>query len=93
MSTNILGLVNQQYYEEGIRYSDEDRQYRLEIKKETSSSFYLIAKLLSSLIAVGFLLLFILSITSIITINWSIGLVGLLGSIGLSGAIWLTKKH
>jgi|WetSurMetagenome_2_1015567.scaffolds.fasta_scaffold562313_2 hypothetical protein len=78
-------------YKNELLNSDEG-VYVVNIKKYGTSSFYQIVKILSSLVTVGFLSLLVLSISSSVTIHWSIGLIGLLGSIGLTGAIWFSKK-
>ena len=62
------------------------------VKDETQFNFYTLMKVLSSIIVLGFLALFILSIFKISSWHWSIGFIGLLGSIGLSGSIWLSKN-
>jgi len=89
--TSIPLETSTSYDKQGFYYL-EKAKYTIDIKAYGTSGFYRLMKWLSILITFGFLSLLILSITSSITLHWSIGLVGLLGSIGLSGAIWLSSK-
>ena len=89
--TSIPLDISTTYDKQGIIYL-ENVKYTIEIKAYGTSGFYQLMKWLSILITFGFLSLFILSITSLITLHWSVGLIGLLGSIGLSGAIWFSGK-
>lgn len=58
----------------------------------SGSVFYQVARGLSTVIALGFIALLVLSLTTGGPIHWSIAIIGCLGGIGLSGAIWLSKS-
>jgi len=88
-------------YEESGLFVYPDEAYTSEIGKEgegevvgssSVSVFYQVARALSTVIALGFIFLLVLSLATGGPIHWSIAVVGCLGGIGLSGAIWLSKS-
>lgn len=74
-------------YAEGLQYAivltDSDESKR--------SIFYEIIRILSLLTALSFVVLLALSLFTGGPIHWSVAVVGCLGSIGLAGAVWLSK--
>lgn len=73
-------------------YCSEKVEYTISTESHKTSSFYELIKCLSAFATLGFLLMFAFSLAKMIDIHWAIGLVGLLGGIGLTGAIWLSNK-
>jgi len=81
-------------------YPDRDEVYMTDsvekngtetVGRKNVSVFYTVARILSAVIALGFIVLLALSLATGGPIHWSVALVGCLGGIGLGGAIWLSK--
>ncbi|MCK4827383.1 hypothetical protein KA005_67250 [bacterium] len=104
MSAAKIRTLTQQIYEgtESFVYPDKEEAYLTEtlekgerevVGSKNISIFYRIARILSAVIAVGFIVLLVLSLATGEPIHWSIAIMGCLGGIGLSGAIWLSKSQ
>jgi hypothetical protein len=75
-------------YTSGTAKEDEEET----VENRGGSIFYKAIRALSTLIALGFIVLLVLSLATGGPIHWSIAIVGCLGGVGLSGAIWLSKS-
>ena len=76
-------------YTTEILKEDEKR----DIERRSVSMFYQVARTLSAVVALGFVTLLGLSLATGGPIHWAIAFSGCLGSIGLGGAIWLSKFY
>lgn len=79
---------------EGFVYEEE--RYTITIPGEESaehSMFYELVRGLSTVVASGFAVLLILSLITGGPVHWALSVVGLLGSVGFAGAVWLSKPY
>lgn len=65
-------------------------QLRKSIK---TPAFYNVLRALSVIAVFGFLAMFILNIVANFPVHWTISAIGFTGSVGLAGAIWLSKSY
>lgn len=102
MSAAQIGSLTPSIYggTESLVYPDKDEVYLIDtLEKDKGevvggknvSVFYQTARILSAIIALGFIVLLVLSLATGGPIHWSIAVIGCLGGIGLGGAIWLSK--
>lgn len=77
----------------GIEYiidvTSEDTNINTQVT--SSSLFYQSIRAITTILAIGFLVLLCLSLFSVVSLHWSIAAVGSLGSVGLAGAVWFSK--
>lgn len=102
MSYAQIGVLRGPVYEgnESLVYPDKDEVYLTDtlekdekevVEGKNISMFYKVARILSGVIALGFVGLLVVSSATGGPIHWAVALIGCLGGIGLSGAIWLSK--
>lgn len=104
MSASRAQAQTASFYEQGetFFYPDEERPYTTEAQlkgAETTagpaclSAFYRVARTLSAVIALGFLVLLASSLITGGPIHWAAAAMGSLGAIGVAGAIWLSEPY
>jgi hypothetical protein len=79
----------------GFVYPEETR-YTFDVvtsEVPTHSVFYKTLRVLSATIAIGFIGLLAWGFIAGGPVHWAVSVVGCLGSIGLAGAIWLSKPY
>ena len=79
---------------EGYIYKEE--RYSINMPREesaTHATFYEVIRSLSIMVVLGFVALLILNLVTGGPVHWAISVVGCLGSIGLAGAVLLSKPY
>lgn len=80
----------------GIIYDAEELRYAYDVistEEINYSMFYQIIRVLSTTVAFGFVVLLLVSVIAQGPIHWAVSAIGLLGSIGLAGAVWFSKPY
>ena len=104
MSAAQIRTLTPSIYEgtESFIYPDKDEVYLTDtlekdekevVEGKNISMFYKVARILSAVIALGFVGLLVVSLATGGPIHWAVAIIGCLGGIGLSGAIWLSKSR
>lgn len=104
MSAAQIRTLTASIYEgtESFIYPDKDEVYLTDtvekdqkevVERKNISVFYQVARILSAVIALGFIVLLVLSLATGGPIHWAVAIIGCLGGIGLGGAIWLSKPY
>ena len=77
----------------GLFYDSQTFTANIATETGRLTVFYVLIRALCTAIAVGFIGLLVVSLAVGEPVHWAIAAVGSVGSIGLAGAVWLSKSH